>query len=279
MTKLQYYLLTKSIGFALNLYSCITPKRAMKMAYALFSKPRKGRINPQSLPKTLAKAQTIRYEFQGETIATYHWEGNEEVILLAHGWESNAARWKKLLPFLIRTGKTIVALDAPAHGQTTGNEFNAPKYAEYLNFIIEKFQPKIIIGHSIGGAAAVLSLHRFPQICTEKLVLLGAPSDFKIISDNFIQLLGLNQKIKRLLEHFYVTKFGIQIDSLKTHELGKNLMIKALIVHDIEDQVVKVEEGRKYASTWEQATYYETKGLGHGLHQEELYQKISTFIA
>jgi predicted alpha/beta hydrolase family esterase len=278
MKKIQFLILTKSIGFYLNLLSFIKPEKAKQIAYQLFSQPRKGKLNPNQLPKTLINTEKETFQHEDHTFQTYIWRGNEDIILLVHGWESNASRWKKMLNHLKPLGKTIIAIDAPAHGLTTGKEFNAPKYAEYINTLTQKYSPKIIIGHSVGGAAIGYYLHKFGNPNIEKVVLLGAPSDFKIISNNFVSMLSLNKKIKNRLEKYYQEKFNIHIDEFKAHNFAQNFPQKAFIAHDIYDKIVLVEEGKKYASNWKNAIYIETKGLGHSLHDNDLYQKISQFI-
>lgn len=278
MKKIQFLILTKSIGFYLNLLSFIKPEKAKQIAYQLFSQPRKGKLNPNQLPKTLINTEKETFQHEDHTFQTYIWKGNDEIILLVHGWESNASRWKKMLNHLKPLGKTIIAIDAPAHGLTTGKEFNAPKYAEYINTLTKKYSPKIIIGHSVGGAAISYYLHKFGNPNIEKVVLLGAPSDFKIISNNFVSMLSLNKKIKNRLENYYQEKFNIHIDEFKAHNFAQNFPQKAFIAHDIDDKIVLVEEGKKYASHWKNAIYIETKGLGHSLHDHNLYQKIIQFI-
>ncbi|WP_353850959.1 alpha/beta hydrolase [Flavobacterium sp.] len=258
--------------------SFIKPEKAKQIAYQLFSQPRKGKLNPNQLPKTLINTEKEIFQHEDHTFQTYIWKGNDEIILLVHGWESNASRWKKMLNHLKPLGKTIIAIDAPAHGLTTGKEFNAPKYAEYINTLTKKYSPKIIIGHSVGGAAISYYLHKFGNPNIEKVVLLGAPSDFKIISNNFVSMLSLNKKIKNRLENYYQEKFNIHIDEFKAHNFAQNFSQKAFIAHDIDDKIVLVEEGKKYASNWKNAIYIETKGLGHSLHDHDLYQKISQFI-
>jgi predicted alpha/beta hydrolase family esterase len=278
MKKIQYYIITKSIGIYLNLMSYVNLENAKSKAYQLFSHPRKGRLHKEKLPKTLQSATLETLSYNDENFQTYIWRGNDDVILLVHGWESNASRWKKLLPYLKPLGKTIIAIDAPAHGLSDGKEFNAPKYAEFLHVVAQKHQPKIVIGHSIGGAAITFYMNKYKNPAIEKVILLGAPSDFKIISDNFIKLLSLNKKVKKQLEHYYLEKFNIHLDDFSGHEFAKNFSQKALISHDSSDDVVLIAEGRKYASTWKDATYIETTGLGHSMHDADLYQKIVEFI-
>lgn len=288
MEKIQFFIITKSIGIYLNMMSYINLENAKTKAYQLFSNPRKGRLNKEKLPKTLQSATLETLQFNNENFQTYIWQGtrgvaelseaNEGIILLVHGWESNASRWKKLLHHLKPLGKTIIAIDAPAHGLSDGKEFNAPKYAEFINVIAKKYQPKVLIGHSVGGAAIAYYLNKYKGTLVEKVILLGAPSDFKIISDNFVKLLSLNGKIKNQLENYYVERFNIHLDDFSGHQFAKNFTQKAFITHDTEDDVVLINEGRKYASTWKNATYIETKGLGHSMHDGELYQKIVAFI-
>lgn len=278
MKKIQFFIITKSIGLFLNWTSYTNLKRAKLRAYQLFSQPRKGRIYRANLPKTLQIATLETFHYDGEDFQTYIWQGSDEIILLVHGWESNASRWKKLLPYLKPLGKTIIAIDAPAHGLSEGVEFNAPKYAECLHVLIRKYQPKIVIGHSIGGAAIAYYLNKYQNPEIEKVVMLGAPSDFKILSDNFIKLLSLNSKIETELENFYLEKFNIHINDFSGHQFAKNFSQKALIAHDTEDKVVLIDEGRKYAKTWKDAIYIETTGLGHSMHDADLYQKIADFI-
>ena len=278
MKKIQYFLLTKLVGLYINLISFFNPEKAKQIAYTIFSQPRKGKIKNGKLPKTLQSAEQETLTYDGENFQVYTWPGNAEIILLLHGWESNASRWKKLLQYLKPLGKTIIAIDAPAHGQSTGKEFNAPRYAEFIHVLLQKYQPKTLIGHSIGGAAIAFYLNKYPNDHIDKIVLLGAPSSFKKISDNFINLLSLNKKVQNRLEQYYHEKFNIHINDFAGHLFAQNFTQKAIIAHDADDAVIKVEEGRQYAAAWKNAIYIETQGLGHSMHDKALYQQIAEFV-
>ena len=278
MKKIQYFIITKLVGLYINLVSLFHPEKAKHIAYTLFSQPRKGKIKNGNLPKTLQSAEQETLTYDGENFQVYTWKGSEEIILLLHGWESNASRWKKLLQHLKPLGKTIIAIDAPAHGQSTGKEFNAPRYAEFIHVLLQKYQPKRLIGHSIGGAAIAFYLNKYPNDHIDKIVLLGAPSSFKKISDNFINLLSLNKKVQNRLEQYYHQKFNIHINDFAGHLFAQNFTQKAIIAHDADDAVIKVEEGRQYAAAWKNAIYIETQGLGHSMHDKALYQQIAEFV-
>ncbi len=278
MKKIKYFLLTKSVGFYINLLSFIQPDKANTLAYKLFSEPRKGKFKQNVLPKMLQNAKLEAVQFEEHSIQTYIWEGNENRILLVHGWESNASRWKKLLHHLKKTGCTIIALDAPAHGLSSGTEFNVPKYADFIHFISKKYNPKTVISHSIGGAASIYSLHKYPNPAIEKLVLLGSPSEMKIIVNNYVKMLSLNKKVAAFLGKQSEVKFNLKIDDFSAHLFSENLTLKALIAHDTLDEVVLVGESRKIVKSLKNAVFIETQGLGHSMHDDALYEKIRQFV-
>lgn len=279
MKKINYFLLTKSIGFYINVLSFISPKKATQKAYDLFSIPRKGKITLNSIPEILQNAEALTLDFKGNAIQTYIWKGDKTVIFLIHGWESNSARWKKALPFLLETGNTIVAIDAPAHGLSSGIDFNVPKYAEFINHVAEKFKPQILIGHSIGGKACLYyqSLYENPSI--KKMVILGAPSDFKVILKNYIALLSLNSIIYKGLENYYLENYNLNITEIQGRIFSSNIATKGFIAHDIEDKIVAFSEGEKNAIAWKEALFVPTKGIGHSMNDTDLYQKVIAFLA
>ena len=269
--------LVRLVGSYLNSISYLSKSYAANIALSLFSKPRKGQINDiQTAFLETAINETVIYEsFQ---IRTYRWHGNGQTILLVHGWESNSARWKKALPYILKSGYTVVAIDAPAHGLSSGKDFNAHKYTEFIHHVAKMYNPKILIGHSIGGKACLhyQTIHKNNNV--EKIVVLGAPSDFKAIFENYVTLLGLNLKVNSGLINYYKENFNLSNKEIEGSLFSNENNIKGLIAHDIEDKVVAFAEAEKNAKAWQEAIFIETKGLGHSMNDEELFEKISTFI-
>ena len=142
MQQMTQKIIAKSLGMYLNILSYIYPKKGFPLAYAFFSQPRKGRLNKEALPKMLLNADHQLHQHNEHQFQTYTWKGNDDVVLLVHGWESNSTRWKDLLVQLKKTEKTIIAIDAPAHGLSSGIEFNVPTYAEFINVVSQKYKPK-----------------------------------------------------------------------------------------------------------------------------------------
>ncbi|MBP7470398.1 MAG: alpha/beta hydrolase [Flavobacterium sp.] len=278
MKKAFYFLLTKSIGFYINLMSFVFPEKAAQLAHGYFSEPRKGKLTKDKLPKTLQGAQLKTIQYNEDTIQTYIWKGNETVILLIHGWESNSSRWKKMLPYLKKSGSTIIAIDGPAQGLSSGKEFTVTKYAEFMDVVVKKYQPHHIIGHSLGGKASLYYQYKYQNPGIQKMVILGAPSDFNIIFNNFIKLLGLNNKVEKALEKKYTALLNHDLDLFSAREFASKIEVKGFLAHDIDDIVVLFKEGKKIAGSWKNVQFMETKGLGHKLHDEDLYQKVCAFL-
>jgi pimeloyl-ACP methyl ester carboxylesterase len=278
MKKTAFFIFTKSIGLYINLLSFVFPKKASQLAYAFFSEPREGKLSKDKLPEILQEAQSEMFQLQEDSFHTYTWKGNDTVILLVHGWESNASRWENLLPYLKKSGSTIIAIDGPAHGLSSGKEFNIPQYAEFIHIAVEKFKPQYLIGHSIGGKTCLYYQSVYQNDALKKMVILGAPSDFKIILNNYITLLSLNSKISKSLEAHYLNNFKLSLEQFSGKIFASKLNIKGLIAHDIDDTVVLFEEGKKIAGAWKNVIFIETKGLGHSMHGDELYKKVSRFL-
>lgn len=278
MKKKFIFILTKSIGFYINSLSYIMPNKALIMAYGYFSEPRNGKLSSNNLPKILQEATKKMIPHGQHYFQTYTWQGSENKILLVHGWESNASRWEKLIRLLIKSGSTIIAIDAPAHGLSSGTEFNIPTYTEFINVFSETHKPKFIIGHSMGGVACAYYQHNYQQKHLEKMILLGTPSDFNVLMQNYINLLGLNHKVSQLIKTYIKQRFRINTDEFTSQNFLKNTTISGIIAHDIHDDVISISESKKIASAWKNAQYIETQNLGHSMHDDKLNQTIYQFL-
>lgn len=278
MQKIFKIAISKTIGLYINLLSYIIPDKALVVAYGFFSEPRDGKLIPNNLPEILKEAKQETISYGEKFFQTYTWQGNSNKILLVHGWESNAARWEKLIKILKKSGSTIIALDAPAHGLSSGTEFNVPIYSEFINEFSKIYKPKIIIGHSMGAVACAYYQHNYQQNHLEKMILLGAPSDFNVLMQNYINTLGLNTKVYQLIKTYIKKRFDINTDEFTSRDFLKNTTIPGLIAHDIHDDVVDFSEAKKIASSWKNAQFITTENLGHSMQDDHLNRKIYDFL-
>ena len=268
----------KALGLYINILSHLHPREAGRLAYKYFSEPRDGRLDHKRLPEMLKEADAEMITLDDFIFQTYTWKGNENKVLLIHGWESNSWRWEQLLPYLKQAGATVIAIDAPAHGLSHGKEFNIPRYAQFVNVIVNKIKPNYLIGHSLGGATALYYQSHYPDNSIEKMVVLGAPSDLEVIINNYINMLSLNNKVLKMMQQHYIDNFKISPKDFSGGLFASRIKIPGLLVHDEEDTVVAFEEAKKIARSWPGAEFVATQGLGHSLHDSEIYQKIYDFL-
>lgn len=270
-------LIIKIVGNYYNAISYISQDYAAKKALKLFTTPRKGRINEKQA-EFLESAFKEELYYKGISIMTYRWLGTKGTILLAHGWESNAARWKKIILQFNKLGYKIIALDAPAHGRSGGKEFNALLYSEFIAMVANRFRPEVIIGHSVGGMSAVFFQHKYRLDSIEKLILLGAPSEFKDVFARYTNMLGYNQRIIKRLDGIIIERFGRPSTSFSTSDLMKEIEQKSLIIHDKKDRIIPYEDALKIHERAINAKLITTEGLGHSLKNQEVTAYIQDFI-
>lgn len=268
------------MGLFINLLGYFHKRSCAKWAYKFFSEPQKGRFHKNKLPVFLQQAtfQYLKCPDTSKQYATYAIAGNRETILLVHGWESNSSRWEKLLPYLSKSNRTVVIIDAPAHGQSDGKEFSVIGYAKAINEAIKHYKPQIIIGHSIGGTACLYCIHKYQPLDIEKIIILGAPSDMQILLNNYANLLDLNSNSRKVLQQYIETRFNVMINHFNASNFVKSIKVSGIIAHDENDPVVSVHEGLKIAENWPAAKLLYTNTANHAMHDANLYNEISAFI-
>ena len=272
-------LLIKSIGKGLNSLSYVAPNSSIKKALSLFSTPRKGRVSKnQNEFLSTSTEKTIFYN--SFPIQTYHWETKNPkgTILLAHGWESNSFRWKKLSKQLLEQHYNIIAIDAPAHGKSGDKTFTAIQYAAFLNEVCSTYNPNHLIGHSVGGMASIFFLHDYKNTAIEKLITLGAPSEFDKIFLNYTNMMGYNKTISKGLDQYIFDNFGKFPSEFSSAKFSEKITAKGLIIHDIEDKIIPYNEAELIHKHYKNSTLLTTKGFGHGLKDQSVNDAIIKFL-
>lgn len=267
----------KIIGFFINLLSYFTPQYAAKLAVKLFSTPRKGQLNEEeSNYLKFAIHEPIFYN--NIPIMTYRWSGKKDTILLVHGWDSNSFRWKDLIELLKLEDYNIISIDAPAHGKSGSKIFNALLYSECIHAVIKRFKIDIIIGHSIGGTASAISLHKYNIIAVKKLIALGAPSNLVGLVNHYIKMMGYNKKVSEAINQYYLKHFDHLPDYFNVENFSKNIHAKGLIIHDKKDKIISFKDALEIKRHYKDAKLVKTVGLGHRLKSDIVYQHILNFL-
>lgn len=239
--------------------------------------PRAGRILDYQRP-FLYTAQKEKISVKGRQIQTYFWPGGRQNVLLVHGWESNTSRWKSLVEKLLSEGFGAIALDAPAHGDSSGKRFNQFVYGEAIMKLAEKYKPAYAVGHSLGGSTLLIQHHqeRIPYI--QKMVLLAPASEMKSIANFLQEKMGLSSELLVDVEKLFQAEFGYDFHGFSLKKFTRDFELPSLFIHDKDDQTVSYKETMAIMDEWENATLLLTKGLGHTLKSDDLNNSIIKFL-
>jgi len=277
MRKLINKAVPKTVGALLNASSLFSSKYAAAKALSLFATPRKGDINEKQA-SFLNSAKKEQLSYLDYSIMTYRWKGKNKTVLLSHGWESNTSRWKGLIELLKAQNYNIIALDAPAHGDSESKKFNAVLYSKFINVVCKQFNPEIIIGHSVGGMASVFYQNKYQLKSLNKLVLLGAPSEFETILKNYTDMLSYNSKVVKSLEKLVEDTFGAKPSSFSAAKYCKTIKVEGLIIHDKKDKIIPFSDAKLIHESFKNSKLIATTGFGHSLNHKEVYSHIVEFI-
>ncbi|SHE50517.1 Pimeloyl-ACP methyl ester carboxylesterase [Psychroflexus salarius] len=266
------------IGFKLNTQFKLNKDKALNKAYQLFSTPRNSDIKPHQ-NQFLEAAKAKKHSINSYQIQTYHWPGKGETVLLVHGWDSNTSRWKSLVKELTSSNFNIIAFDAPAHGNSTGTLLNVPLYAEVLEELISIHKPNHLIGHSIGAMTLIFNQFKFNNSKDiKKLVLLGAPSEMKLIMRDYQKILQLSPKFMSELNTYFKQKFGYYFEAFSIAEFAKSVHVPSLIIHDQYDKIAPVEAAKSIHKNLKNSQLIITEGAGHSLKNNDIDKNILKFI-
>ena len=270
-------ILHRLIGSFINLVGYFSKEQAASIALGLFTTPLKGYIKKDQV-EFLDTSFKEEFNYDKNTITTYRWPGKGKTVLLVHGWESNSYRWKDLIVRLKSSNFNIIALDAPAHGKSGGKRFTAVLYSEFLNVVIKRFKPDIIIGHSAGGMASVFTLEKYKHPSVKKLVLLSSPSEFKDILSRYVKMLKLNKRVSKHLKTLIYNRFNKFPEDFSTAKSCNNISIEGLIVHDKFDEIIPFGDAIKINNTLKNSKLIPTEGNNHSLNNEEIHNHIEDYI-
>jgi len=276
--KIKYKLLTKGFGAYINSMHFVNARFAAQIAYTLFSTPRHGFL--KSIPTFLTSSAMKKLTWKDHIIQTYEWNGTKETILLIHGWESNANRWKGVIETLRKHNYCIIALDAPGQGLSNGKEFNAIYYSEFIHEVCQHFQPDYLVGHSLGGMTMFYYLSKYQPAHVKKALSLGAPNRFLRITDDYKRLVSMREASYREFLKEFTQRFDINPTTFNTEDFIDQLLKELIIglIHDEKDKVVPYEDALEIKARHPHLPLHTTYNLGHSLYHTSVNKQIVHFL-
>lgn len=270
--------LEQVVGKTINGLGYVAPNLAGRMMLDLFCRPNEGKKFTLKEHAFLEKAKWEIVHLDSKKIQCYIWGNGTKKILLAHGFNSNAARWRVLCNLLLAKGYQVIALDVPAHGNSDWNRVNGLLYARVIEQVMNRFKPHHVVGHSFAGIAISYYFSKLNPLPVEKMVFLGVPNDLLDVTQVFFDTLKLNQKVRAAYLKAFQEKFNYPTSYFKLNNLLQEVRISNLIIHDEQDDIASFEGAKTLHQSLANSTFLPTKNLGHSLQGRSVFRAILEFI-
>jgi pimeloyl-ACP methyl ester carboxylesterase len=237
----------------------LSPSLASRVAERIFTTPHR-RVPRDWERSVLAEAVPFRIRAGGTEVRGAR-VGGGPAVLLVHGWGGGGAQLAAFVPPLLDAGCTAVVFDGPAHGASDGATATIPELADAVREVARRTGARAAIGHSAGGAAVALALHR--GLVLDAAVLIGPPRSGAGILDAFCAEMRLGADTRERLRRRIERRAGVLVGDLEFAVLAAGLSTPALVIHDREDREVAFDDGAAIAEAWPAARLLTTGGLGH----------------
>lgn len=271
-------IITKLLGFYLNILSWVAPKAAARRAFLILCYPSRSGFKPHH-KQFLDSSQKFNFNFNDIYIQGYRWGNGSKKILFLHGWRSNSFHWKKYIEALPQDEYTIYAIDAPGHGASGGKILYVPLYSEVIKqFVNSLGSIDVIVSHSMGSFSALHALYISPDLPVGRLVIMASPGKGADFISFFRDALSLSDRTIKLLLKYFEKILGQPIDFFVAAKFASSITIPGLIVHDKEDPEAPYYYAVQIHEAWIGSKLFVTNGLGHNLKSPMVVKEVCNFV-
>lgn len=176
------------------------------------------------------------------------------VVVLLHGWGSNAELMLPLaLPFF-RAGLNVLLLDARNHGGSDGDSFSSlPRFAEDLGCALawlhrryrDRTPPIVLLGHSVGAGAALLEASRREDIAA--VISIAAFAHPEEMMRRYLARFRLPELLLRAILRYVEWVIGHRFDHIAPLHTLSRIRCPVLLVHGRADTTVPVSDAERLA--------------------------------
>ena len=141
----------------------IAPALAVRQAFQIFQRPVAKKLRP--------KERAFYQQHPAQCIDTpegkvhYYKTGaaNGPLVVLVHGWASNAASLSGIGAMLSEQGFCVVSVDMPGHGQSKEKRANLLTMSRHLQAVLDVLSPQSpfsVVAHSFGSMVTAYTLSK-----------------------------------------------------------------------------------------------------------------------
>ncbi|MBV2121646.1 MAG: alpha/beta hydrolase [Candidatus Thiodiazotropha sp. (ex Ctena orbiculata)] len=266
------------IQVAFSALTRVSPYLAGRLATHLWYRTQHRCVTVEE-QRVLEQASTEVRKFANKSVCIYRW-GEGAPVVLAHGWNGNAAQMTFLVETLVDQGFQVTAFDAPGHGHSSGNTTDIIEISDVITQLLEESgEDTAVVAHSFGGMCAMHAVANGASVSS--MVCISPPKDVTTLLQQFTNILGMNSAVTHQVRCRLEQRFGEAMWSkLSMQEWVRHADIPGLIIHDSRDRYIPLSNGRAVHTAWKKSELQITRGLGHMriLQNAEVITRIGRFL-
>lgn len=214
-------------------------------------------------------------------------------VIFAHCFTctKNLLAIKNISRALTSSGFAVLRFDFTGLGESDGDfadtnfSGNVQDLTAAANYLSQNYSPPtLLVGHSLGGAAAIFAAHDIPSV--KAVTTIGAPSSpyhvKHLLKSNLAEIRSEGKATVNLSGRNFTVKKQF-LDDLETKPMGRTLknMDKAiLIMHSPQDQIVGIKNAEElYTAAHHSKSFVSLDGADHLLSKKEDSVYVGEVIA
>lgn len=270
-------------GKAINDIAAVAPDVAVKLLMRSFIYPQRA-LASDDAGEVLAEAEQIEVPFGRTSLRAYRWpgDGTAPTVALFHDWERESGYFKDYVRPLTDKGCTVIALDAPASGQSGGRRLSLREYINAVHGLRRRVGAfDSAIAHGMGAAALVQALAQVPPAKRPaRVATLALNANSRSVFERRLAGLAVDEQVRlkfwRKLGKMRDVPLSAYDNALAASRLDG---VEACIVHDAADARYPFADAEAIAEAWPGANLTRLEGFGHDLDSVHVVARVLPFAS
>jgi pimeloyl-ACP methyl ester carboxylesterase len=256
----------KFIRAYFKITSIVAPKSAGRTGFKLFQKVRIKKIRDRE-NNFYDRAEKFTVPYDKEDIDCYELGSPKgKLVILVHGWESNAGSMSQLAFKFTELGYRVVAFNLPGHAFYSSSSTNLLECFTAMKKVLNHLNPKepfSIVSHSLGSAVVANTLSR-TNYRIDRLVFLSSPNKVNEIFMEFKEIVAMNDKAYKEMLKVTDRLLNASIDTLDVDtNLKKAKYNELLIMHDKNDRILSYNNSKTIEQLTPNSRLITLENVGH----------------
>ena len=264
--------------------SNIFPKMAANEAFEMFQKVRKKDIREREL-QFYDRASKYTIPFEKEDIDCFEFgKENKDLVILIHGWDSNAGSMYAFVDELLKRKKRVISLNLPGHASyknSKTNLYECKKAVKAFYASLPKHEEISVISHSFGSAVSTYGLSEL-DLKVDKLIFLTSLNNIEDVFIDYKNTIGLNKKAYRILRKKADEVLGEELKDVLIEQKLTLVDFNYLhLIHDVNDKIIPFENTLRLNRAITNSSIQKYEGIGHYrmLWNKEVIEETMSYLS